>query len=159
MDIKPALNGAKHFLYTGSIFARREGHIVVTVLGSCVSVCLWDPLLRIGGINHYVMPLWNGEGLPSPKYGNIAITKLIEKMCLLGSRKSSLKAKIFGGASSNSNSKGLFNVSERNIILAWDILRDEGIPIISSNVGGNLGRKIIFDTEDGRVLVKKINSS
>ena len=47
-------------------------------------VCLYDPVIRVGGINHYMLPLWNGQGLASPKYGNIAIEKLLEKMISLG---------------------------------------------------------------------------
>ena len=85
----------QHYLYPSALFASARPHKVVTVLGSCVSVCLWDPFLRIGGINHYMLPLWNGEGLASPKYGNIAIEKLIERMLYLGSRKSNLQAKIW----------------------------------------------------------------
>jgi chemotaxis protein CheD len=156
MDMKTIQINNRHFLYVGSLFARKGEHVVTTVLGSCVSVCLWDPVLKIGGINHYLLPLWNGEGLPTPKYGNIAITKLIDKMYTLGARKGSLQAKIFGGSSTNSNAVGLLNVSERNIMIAKDVLKDNGIPIISSDVGGNLGRKIIFHSNSGSVLVKKI---
>lgn len=144
------------FLYAGTIFARQGRHTVVTVLGSCISVCLWDPRLRIGGINHFMLPLWNGEGLPSPRYGNIAIEKLIDRMVRLGSFRKGLKAKVFGGASTARNSKGLLSVGDRNIITAEDLLREEGIPIISADVGGSNGRKLIFDTETGSVLVKKL---
>ncbi len=57
-----------HYLHPGNLFAHRTPHIVTTILGSCVAVCLWDPINNIGGINHYMLPLWNGEGLPVPKY-------------------------------------------------------------------------------------------
>jgi chemotaxis protein CheD len=149
-----------HFLHTSAIFVKRGDHRVITVLGSCIAVCLWDPVLKLGGMNHYMLPLWNGEGLPSPRYGNIAITKLIEKMLSLGSQKASLKAKIFGGASSASfNSKGLVSVGDRNIMLARDILGDERIPILGSDVGGKFGRKVIFFTDSGSVLVRKLKRS
>ena len=95
MEVKEAEK--THFLYPGALYAQKGECVVSTILGSCVSVCLWDPLLKIGGINHYMLALWNGEGLPSPKYGNIAITKLIEKMLSLGRRKGDLKAMVFGG--------------------------------------------------------------
>ena len=75
-----------HYLYPGELFVHREPHVVSTVLGSCISVCLWDPERRLGGINHFLLPLWNGEGLPTPKYGNIAISRLIEKMEALGAQ-------------------------------------------------------------------------
>lgn len=138
------------------LFAVREKHQVTTILGSCVSVCLWDPGQRTGGMNHYIFPHWNGEGLASPKYGNVAIVKLIDLMMDLGSKKRHLRAKIFGGASTIMHSRGLLNVGERNIQLSQDVLKEEGIPIISSDVGGRFGRKIIFDTETGSVLVKMI---
>ena len=148
----------KQFLHSGMIFAKKGNYDVTTILGSCVAVCLWDPKERIGGINHFFFPYWNGEGLSSPKYGNIAIEKLIQLMLKLGSKKSGLKAKVFGGASTLMNPSSLFSIGERNIALAKDILIEEKIPIISSDVGGYLGRKIVFRTETGRVLVKTLKS-
>lgn len=103
-----------------------------------------------------MLALWNGEGLPSPRYGNVAIIKLIEKMLDLGCSKDRLKAKVFGGAAVLQGSSGLMSVGERNIIVAEDILADEGIPIISKDVGGNLGRKIIFYTDTAEILLKRI---
>jgi chemotaxis protein CheD len=148
-----------YYLYPGLIFAQKEACMVTTVLGSCISVCLWDPVSRTGGINHYMLPLWNGEGLPSPKYGNIAIRKLIDKMLALGCKKENLQAKVFGGGAVLQTSSGLLNVGERNIALAEDMLGDEKIPIISRAVGGSYGRKLVFCTGAGEVLVKKIQRS
>ncbi len=147
----------KIFLNTGVIFADIEAYDVTTILGSCVSVCIWDKELRIGGINHYLLPLWNGEGLESPRYGNVAIARLIKKLQAFGSSKKNMIAKVFGGASVIPNGGvGLMNIGERNIELAKDILKKEKIRIIGSDVGGELGRKIIFDTRAGFVLVKKL---
>ena len=139
-----------HFLLLGTIFAHGQPHVITTVLGSCVSVCLWDPVLRAGGMNHYHLPLWNGEGLPTPKYGNIAIPKLLESILALGCRKQDLKAKVFGGTG-----RSILQVGKRNIELAEEMLAEEGIPIVSFDVGGTVGRKIIFDTETGIILLKK----
>ena len=69
-----------HFLYPSTLFASREPFIVNTILGSCVAVCIYDTVLKFGGINHYMLPFWNGQGLASPKFGNIAIHKLLEKI-------------------------------------------------------------------------------
>jgi chemotaxis protein CheD len=149
----------EHYLYPGALFALKGEYIVTKILGSCVAVCLWDPVLNIGGINHYMLALWNGEGLPSPKYGNIAITKLIEKMLGLGSRKENLKAKVFGGGEVLQSSSGILNVSQRNIELAKKMLEEEKIPILSSDLGGNQGRKLKFNTETGKVLLKKIKKT
>ncbi|MHB8708240.1 MAG: chemotaxis protein CheD [Desulfuromonadales bacterium] len=144
----------RHYLYPGTLFAHREPHLVTTVLGSCVSVCLWDQTARIGGINHYLLPLWNGEGLPTPKYGNIAIAKLVEKVQALGAG-SKLIAKVFGGASMWEKTDGLLAVGQRNIELAVELLDQQRIPVISSDLGGPVGRKIIFHTGDGTVLLKR----
>ena len=70
----------KHFLYPGAIYISPEPTLITTILGSCVAICLYDPILQIGGMNHYMLPLWNGQGLASPRYGNIAIEKLITNL-------------------------------------------------------------------------------
>lgn len=145
-----------HYLVAGSLFAHEERHIVTTVLGSCVSVCLWDCSRNRGGINHYMLPFWNGEGLASPKYGNIAIAKLLERMLELGSERRSLRAKVFGGGVVLNVTNPFMNIGERNIQLAEGMLRSENIPIISADTGGKVGRKLIFDTETGTVLLKKL---
>ncbi len=150
-----AADKPQHFLYPGALFAHQQPHLVTTVLGSCVSVCLWDPVLRAGGINHYLLPLWNGEGLPTPRYGNIAIVRLIEKMLALGCARERLQAKVFGGAAMWRQSQGLLAVGERNRALATDLLAENHIPIVSADTGGEAGRKIIFDTETGSVLLRR----
>ena len=148
-----------HYLHPGNLFAHKNPHVVTTILGSCVAVCLWDPVLKIGGINHYLLALWNGEGLALPKYGNIAIKNLIDKMEQLGSNKRVLKAKVFGGAAMHQNSSGLLNVGKRNIIVAEDILAKEGIPTVSSDTGGLIGRRLLFYTETGLVRMRYIKKS
>lgn len=145
-----------HYLMAGNIFVHAEPHRVTTVLGSCVSVCLWDQRMRIGGMNHFMLPFWNGEGLASPKYGNIAVAKLLERLLDLGAERKHLQAKVFGGGVVLNVTNPFMNIGERNIQLAEDVLRNEGIPIASSDTGGNVGRKIIFNTGTGMVLVKKL---
>lgn len=147
-----------HYLFPGHIFAHYEPHIVTTVLGSCISVTMCDAINRIGGINHYIMPLWNGEGLPTPKFGNIAIRKLLEKMILLGADKKNIKAKIIGGSSMYGKSRGVLDIGGRNIVVAEDCLTEEGIPVINSDIGGQRGRKVLFFTETGVVRVKTLNT-
>lgn len=146
----------EHYLIEGTILVSIEECHVTTVLGSCVSVCLWDHMLKIGGINHYLYTLWNGNGLPTPRYGNVAIPKLIKKFLLFGSKKKNLKAKIFGGANVLSlSNNGVKSAGSSNIMLAEDMLKEEGIPIIASDTGGHYGRKIRFNTKDGVVMVKR----
>jgi chemotaxis protein CheD len=145
-----------HFLYPAAIFASKTPHLVTTILGSCVAICLYDPTLRIGGINHYMLPLWNGQGLASPKYGNIAIEKLLDKMYSFGCIKTNLRAKVFGGGEVIQTNVTQFNIGARNIKLAMEMLEDLRIPIIGSSVGGKLGRKILFNTETFEVKHKFI---
>jgi chemotaxis protein CheD len=146
-----------YYLFPGTIYCANGPSRVTTLLGSCVSVCVWDQKLLYGGINHYLTPFWNGEGLPSPKYGNIAIEKLLEKMYSLGSRKQNMQAKIFGGATLLVNNRSFLNVGQKNIQVARATLLEKGIPIVKQNVGGHRGRKIIFDTHTGVVALKRLN--
>lgn len=145
-----------HYLYPASLFADKEPHVVTTILGSCVAVCLWDPVLGQGGINHYMLPLWNGQGLASPRYGNIAIERLVERLVALGSRKENLKAKVFGGGEVLDTNLDSFHIGQRNIKIAMEMLADYGIPVIAQSVGGKQGRKIEFTTSTGEVRQKYI---
>ncbi|OQX86585.1 chemotaxis protein CheD [candidate division KSB1 bacterium 4484_87] len=146
----------EHFLFPGNIFVSGESHWVTTILGSCVSVCLWDPARKIGGINHFLLPFWNGLGLASPKYGNIAIEKLIEKILRKGCNIENLRAKIFGGAAILQSANNEKHIGLKNIALAKEYLESKKIPIVASDVGGIFGRRIKFNTSTGVVLVKKI---
>lgn len=149
-----------YYLHPGNLFAHSEPHIVSTILGSCVAVCLFDPVLKIGGINHYLLPFWNKEGLPTPKYGNVAIQRLVEKMIALGSNKKHLEAKIFGGASQFENSNSaMLNVGQRNIQIAIDLLNKENIRILGKDVGNTQGRRVLYMTNMGKVKVRMIQST
>ena len=147
-------NTKTHYLFPGTIFVHKDQHLVTTVLGSCVSVCIWHPKAQVGGINHYLLPLWNGEGLPTPKYGNIAIARLIEKVRRIAGD-GELIAKVFGGASMWSRTEGALAVGERNVELAFKQLEEEKIKVVSQDVWGEMGRKVIFDTKTGSVLLRR----
>src|SRR6478609_4806111 len=88
----------EHFLFPSALFADQNPHRVQTILGSCVAVCLHDTRLGWGGINHFMMPWWNGDGIPSPKYGDVSMELLLKKMESFGSHRTDLVAKVFGGA-------------------------------------------------------------
>lgn len=148
-----------HYLYPASLFADKEPHVVTTILGSCVAVCLYDQELKQGGINHYMLPLWNGQGLASPRYGNIAIERLIERMVALGSKKDNLKAKLFGGGEVLETNLDSFHIGQRNIAIAMELLAEHGIPVVAKSVGGKQGRKIEYNTATGEVRHKFIQKS
>jgi chemotaxis protein CheD len=146
---------SRHFLFPGTIFAEPFEHQISTVLGSCVAVCIWDHVARKGGMNHMMLPLWNGEGLATPKYGNIAMEKLLSKVLSIGCRREHLVAKVFGGANLTGTGMELFMIGDRNITLALDMLADFKIPVVARDVGGRVGRKIIMNSGTGVVLVGK----
>lgn len=153
--MQPATDLPGRYLYPAEIFVPRVPTLVSTVLGSCVAVCLWDPHSRSGGINHFLLPFWNGEGLPTPKYGNIAIRQLVEKLLAKGAQPQHLQAKIFGGAAMWRTTEGLFAVGARNIELARKQLGALQIPLTAADVGGTQSRKIFFNTGDGSVLLRR----
>jgi chemotaxis protein CheD len=144
----------EHFLHPSTIWISKEPQWVTTVLGSCVAICLYDKKRNIGGINHFMLPYWNGEGLESPRYGNVAILHLFQKMLDLGAKKEDIVCKIFGGAEVLGNQPSVFNVGQRNVELARKLILEMEIPIVSSSTGGKLGRKIHFNTGTGEVLQK-----
>ncbi len=148
------ITGSSTFIHIGQIHVDVAPAAISTVLGSCVAVCLYDRLLCTGGMNHYLLPFWNGNGLQSPKYGNISIPKMIENMLERGSKIVDLEAKIFGGASINIASSENMMIGEKNILVAREILKSYKIPIVAEDVGGQSGRKIQFNLERGKVLMK-----
>jgi len=148
-----------HFLYPAELYVSKVPYQINTILGSCVTVCLYDPILNIGGMNHFMLPYWNGQGLASPKYGNIAIEKLLDKMLSFGCNKNSIKAKIFGGGEVIETQIVQFHIGARNIEVARLALEEKKIQIVSSSVGGKLGRKIEFMTSTGEVRQKYVQKT
>lgn len=145
-----------HYLYPSSLFASTERHLITTILGSCVGICLYNHKLQLGGMNHYMLALWNGNGLASPRFGNIANEKLLQEVIQLGSTKMHLVAKVFGGA----NQTVSYNdVGTRNIEVAFEFLERMEVPVIAKNVGGEIGRKLVFDTYTGEVRMKFVQKS
>ncbi len=144
----------KRYIHEGELFVSREPIQIATVLGSCVAVCLYDEVNSIGGMNHYLLPLWNGEGLKTLKYGNISTDRLIHEMLRMGAKRENIVAKIFGGAAINVNSS--ISVGSRNTQVANDVLVEYGIFIASSDCEGSRGRKILLDTTDGSVYLKYV---
>lgn len=152
-----AVSKTTKFLFPSEVMVGTSPTIISTVLGSCVAICLYDQRLRIGGMNHYMLPLWNGNGLASPKYGNIAIELLVAKMEAAHSRRSDWVAKVFGGASQFTNSS--IRVGDRNIQVAESMLAQLGMKMNAHSLGGTQGRKIHFDTYTGQVSMKYIEKN
>lgn len=148
-------------IHIGEYLASKRAAIVSTLLGSCVAVCLIDPVERIGGMNHILLP---GEACISrfddvSRYAVNAMELLINKIMSLGGKRNLLKAKVFGGAHvvpciSEENGMG-----RKNVDFVLQFLQLEGIPILSQDLGGRDARRIYFRTDTGEVLLKRIRSS
>ncbi len=145
----------KYFLEPGHLYIATHPTLISTVLGSCVSVCLWDSKKKLGGINHFFLPGRSVEE-NTTRFGTVAVRLLIKMLLEEGALKHHLKAQLFGGAKPIRNIS--MRVGEENVKVARKILIHYGIPIISEDVGGNLGRKIIFNTFNGEVAVVKVKS-
>jgi chemotaxis protein CheD len=146
------------YLHPGQVLACREPTLVTTVLGSCVAVCLWDPTSCLGGINHYLLPYWAGGGLSSARFGNVAIRELVDGLLGLGARRTTLAAKVFGGACvfDAFDGNGRQHLGAQNVERAVSLLEDEGIPIVAADTGGRRGRKLVFRSDDGAVWLRAI---
>lgn len=145
----------KKFIHSGQLFVAARETTILTVLGSCVAVCLYDPVTKISGMNHYLLPLWNNDGLASPKYGNISIEKLVDAMESVGCARRNIIAKVFGGASPNNFTSSTQRlVGEKNVDIAMDILARYNIKVVASDVGGVRGRKLAMNSSTGKVILK-----
>jgi two-component system chemotaxis response regulator CheB len=149
-------------LGVGEIIVTNEPSVITTVLGSCVSVCIFSVLGRCGGMNHFVMPRQLthspcAEADEIYRYGEAAIATLIDMLLSLpGVSREELRAKIVGGACLKGHGVINAEVGEQNVALAQRVLARLGIPVIGNEVGGAAGRKIFFYADTGRLRVQKI---
>lgn len=148
-----SLPGQRHFLYPGQIFATREAITISTILGSCAAVCLWDPLKKIGGMNHYLLPEGPADGANRLRYGSVANGALLKEVLELGAALKDLQARIFGGASAYA-ADPLTALGARNVELAEQFLREAKIPVMVKDVSGKHGRKLMFNVGSGATDVK-----
>lgn len=136
----------KVFLYPGHLHAAAEETLISTLLGSCVAVALHDPVRKIGGLNHFLLPEVLRTEQASPRYGNYAIPRLVHELEKLGASRARMKAKIYGGANVLTDNAFGESIGSSNIVLTYQLLEELRIPIVEENVGGNLGRKIMLNT-------------
>jgi two-component system chemotaxis response regulator CheB len=136
----------KYYLFPGKLAAFKEETIISTLLGSCVAVALHDPIAKVGGLNHYLLPELGSMDVRNPRYGTAAIEMLIEEMLCLGASLGRIQAKIYGGGNVIAVSALGESIGRRNIEVAERLLRNKGIPILGKNVGGESGRTIKLNT-------------
>jgi len=140
--------------------AKNPTELVTIGLGSCVGICLYDPVARVGGLAHVMLPdstqarSSNNKG----KFVDTAIPALIADMSKLGADRSRLVAKIVGGAEmfSFTNASDFMRIGKRNVEATLAALKAEKIPIIAQDTGKNYGRSIRFCTDNGQLYIKSI---
>jgi chemotaxis protein CheD len=125
--------------------------VISTILGSCVSCCLWDPVAGVGGMNHMLLTSSNEQGEISNLAGLNAMELLINDILKLGGRRERLHAKAFGGARMVA---GLSDIGKKNSEFILDFLDKEGIICEGHSLGGTTARHIMFWPSNGRVMQK-----
>lgn len=145
-------------LYLGDVhLATQAQQILETMLGSCVVLCLRDPVRIIAGMCHYLLPETPDQRPASPKqlgrYGASALPNLLALMERAGAHSDALEAKIFGGAMLD---KHFLPIGPENVTLATEFLKRHGIPILAQDVGGSWPRHVQFRVADGVVRVRKL---
>ena len=130
---------------------------ITTILGSCVAICLWDSQNHAGGMNHYLFPEWHEGDGGSTRFGNLASLNLLASLFGLGCEAKNMTAKVFGGAALfTAANRYSASLGARNVEVAHCMMADAGIPIVAEDIGGQYGRKVIFNTGDCSVLLRKL---
>lgn len=140
------------YVVAGEFVASKRPLELRTVLGSCVSACLFDPTARIGGMNHFLLPESNGDP-PSARYGADAMTQLIQAMEREGADPRRLVAKVFGGCATLSLGAAGPTVGDRNSQFVKTFLERRRIPIVAECLDRRRAIRLRFFTESGRALV------
>lgn len=140
----------------GEFYVAPPSMAITTVLGSCISACIRDPELGIGGINHFMLPEEGEkkERLSSASYGAFAMEQLINSLLKLGCRRDTLEIKLAGGA--NMFNSG-YRVGDLNVQFIHDYLSQEGFRIFAEDVGGEQARRLIYLPDQGRMLIKRMD--
>lgn len=141
-------------IYVGQVFASRQPALGQTLLGSCVSACLYDEVAGVGGLNHFLLPGTAMRNADAARYGVHAMELLINSLMKLGADRGRLQAKVFGGA--NLRGFGTLRVGTRNREFVREFLATEGIPIRGGRLGGSQPLQVRFYTETGRAMVRPL---
>jgi chemotaxis protein CheD len=135
--------------------------LVCLGLGSCISVCVYDPAIKLGGMAHIVLPSSNGRNTEtSAKYADKGVRLLLDEMFKQGAMRSHLVVKLAGGAAL-SKAPGLeetFKIGERNLKSVQTVLAEERISTAAADVGGNSGRTVRMFLDSGQVVVTTLGS-
>lgn len=150
-------------LKAGEYFATSNGEVIFTVLGSCISACLYDSEIEASGMNHFLLPrvakVKDMLASDAGRYGMYAMELLIGELIKLGAQRKNLRAKLFGGGNVLGLKKRNGDLGESNILFARHFLELEDIPVVKQDVGGANGRKIMFFSDTAKVLLKRFDVS
>ncbi len=159
-DKKHGVFSAK--ILPGEYYVSMHGELISTVLGSCISACIRDVKMGIGGMNHFMLPIGcedthaGKEHLTdATRYGNFAMEILINEILKAGGRKKNMEVKIFGGGSVLANMTKI-DIGNKNIRFVHEYLKEEELDIISEDVGDVYPRKVLFFADTGKVRVKRL---
>jgi chemotaxis protein CheD len=159
-DNTQAMIAAK--ILPGEFYVTAQNEIIVTVLGSCVSACVRDPVFGIGGMNHFMLPIqgdngsWDKHGLGlATRYGSYAMEHLINEILKNGGARKNLEVKVFGGGRILTH---MTDVGEKNIRFVLQYIQTEGLNLISQDLGDIYPRKVHYFPKTGKVKVKKLRS-
>lgn len=149
----------------GECYVTRADEMVNTVLGSCISACIRDPIAKVGGMNHFMLPLQSGEtGIsrsaamdPALCYGNWAMEYLVNEILKLGGQKNRLEIKIFGGGRVLAGMSNI-DIGKQNIDFILSFLSNEGLKVIAQDVGDVYPRKLLYFPLTGSVKMKKLKT-
>lgn len=133
--------------------------VLQTFVGSCVAICIYDPVAKIAGMAHVMLPKNNtSDPTPKPegKFADVAINVLLDRLAAGGAKQNRLKAKMAGGASvfQNEGRKNTFNIGLRNVDTIKTALAEKNIPLLAEDVGANSGRWVIFDINSNVMTIK-----
>lgn len=145
------------FLLPGNLHVSVEPCQITTILGSCVSICLWDKKRRLGGMNHFLLPAARSETCNSSRFADVATSALLQHLQSAGCQRCDLVSKIFGGAAILRN-ETLYPTSlgANNVVAALRLMESAAIPVVAAETGGDRGRKIVFHTDDGEVWSRTV---
>lgn len=158
-DNSEGLNSIK--ILPGEFYVTRDEEKLETVLGSCIAACVRDPVLGVGGMNHFMLPVDKNaatvrtELADANRYGNYAMENLINALLRMGAQRSRLEFKIFGGGRIMNQ---MTNVGWYNIGFTFDYLYTEGFRVVSQDIGDIYPRKVVYYPLSGRVRVRRLNA-
>ena len=135
--------------------ARGQGMLITYALGSCIGICLHDPLLKLGALVHIMLPVnMETNRTNTMKYADTGLRETLRQMEAMGANRTRITAKIAGGAKMFETGGSLGNIGQRNIESVHLNLKKEGIRLLKEDVGGSVARTLLFDVNSGLGCVR-----